>query len=83
MAPKVALGASLAVDLAFEAALDGAFAFTVVYGASSMISGPLWASSEPCPSPPWTSTEPCPPSLWTPTDLCDPVEWEKSELCNG
>ena len=83
MAPQVALGASLAVDLAFEAALDGAFAFTVFLAASGMISGPLWASSEPCPASPWTPTDSCPPSMWTPIDPCAPVEWEDSELCNG
>ena len=72
MAPVVELGASLGVDLVFEAALDGGFAFTVVYGASGLISGPLWAR-----------TEPCPPSMWTPVEPCDSVEWKETALCNG
>lgn len=71
MSPQVALGASLGLDLPLDAG-DGSFGFTVVLEASSMISGPLWATSEPCP-----------PSMWTPTDLCDSVEWKESVLCNG
>lgn len=82
LAPQIALGSSLSVDVALTA-LDGSFGFTVVYGASEFVSGPLWAATEPCPPSLWTATEPCPPSLWTPTDLCDPVDWEESELCRG
>ena len=81
--PQVTFNAALALDLAFEASLEGAFAFTVVYDALSMISGPLWGDTAPCPTPPWGPSEPCPPSLWTPTEPCDPVEWEETELCNG
>ena len=82
LAPQIALGGSLSLDLALTA-LEGSFGFTVVYGAAEMISGPLWADTEPCPSPPWGPSEPCPPSLWTPVGPCDPVEWAETELCNG
>ena len=67
--PQVALGGSLAVDLTLGA-LEGSFAFTVVLEASSMISGPLWAISEPCP-----------PSLWMPSDPCDPCRVGKKRNC--
>ena len=82
LAPQIALGGSLSLLVPLDSLL-GSFGFTVVYGAAEMLSGPLWADSEPCPSPPWAPSEPCPPSLWTPIGPCDPVEWEKSELCNG
>ena len=82
IAPQIALGGSLSLDLSLTA-LEGSFGFTVVLGASSFVSGPLWADSEPCPSPPWGPSEPCPPSMWTPVGPCDPVMWKKSELCNG
>ena len=82
LAPQIGLGGSLSLDLALTV-LEGGLTPIVALEASSFISGPLWAASEPCPSPPWAPSEPCPPSLWTPTEPCDPVEWEKSELCNG
>lgn len=82
LALQIDLGGSLSLDLSLTV-LEGGLAPDVALAASSFISGPLWAASEPCPNPPWTPAEPCPPSLWTPTEPCDPVEWEKSELCNG
>ena len=82
LAPQIALGGSLSLDLSLTT-LDGSFGFTVVYGALEFVSGPLWASSEPCPSLPWAPSEPCPPSMWTPTDPCAPADWEETELCNG
>ena len=66
--PQVALNADLNVD----SFLQANFNVTVTLVASSMISGPLWAP-----------TPPCPPTMWTPTESCDSVEWEPSELCNG
>jgi hypothetical protein len=71
LSPQIDLGAPLSLDVALGA-LDGSFGFTVVYEASSMISGPLWGASTPCP-----------PSMWTPVEPCDAVEWEASTLCNG
>jgi SPRY domain len=71
LALQIDLGSSLSVDLVL-AALEGGLTLNVALGASSLVSGPLWATAEPCP-----------PSMWTPVEPCDPVEWEKSELCNG
>jgi hypothetical protein len=79
LAPQIGLGGLLGFDLL----LAGDLPFQVDLAAPSLISGPLWAASEPCPTPPWTPSDPCPPSMWTPSDPCDPVEWEESELCNG
>ena len=70
LSPKVTLGASLTGDWELGA-LDGSFGFTVVLGASGLISGPLWEASTPCP-----------PSMWTSEEPCD-VDWQPSELCNG
>ena len=71
LSPQVTLEGLLGVDLSLNS-IDGSFGFTVVLGASSMISGPLWGV-----------TEPCPPTMWEPTEPCNPVEWEESALCNG
>lgn len=62
LAPQIALDGSLTGDLS----LQGDMPLQVDLQAPGLISGPLWAGTEPCPSPPWTPTEPCPPSLWTP-----------------
>ena len=82
LVPQIALGGSLSLDLPLTA-LDGSFGFTAVYGAPDMISGPLWAGAEPCPSPPWAPSEPCLVPPWMTTAPCDPVVWSKSRLCNG
>jgi hypothetical protein len=59
---QIDLGGTVGLDQV----VDGDLPFTVVLACSGMLSGPLWASSEPCPPPPWAPTEPCPPSMWTP-----------------
>lgn len=71
LAPQIALGGSLSLVVSFTA-LEGGLTPNIVLRASNLISGPLWAE-----------TEPCPPSLWTPTGPCDPVDWQETELCNG
>ena len=81
LAPQIALEGSLSLDLPLTV-LEGGLTPIVVLGASSFVSGPLWASGAPV-VPPWAPSEPCPPSMWTPIEPCDPVEWEESELCNG
>lgn len=62
IAPQIALQGDLTLDLP----LQGDLPFQVDLACPGLISGPLWAGSEPCPSPPWAPTEPCPPSMWTP-----------------
>ena len=62
IAPQIALEGSLSLDLL----LQGDLPFQVDLACPGLISGPLWAGTEPCPSLPWTPTEPCPPSMWTP-----------------
>ena len=79
LAPQIDLGASLTFDLP----LTGDLPFRIDFAASELISGPLWASSEPCPLPPWVPAEPCPPTMWEPTEPCDSVEWQETTLCNG
>lgn len=81
MAPQIDFEGGLGFDFLLDGT-DGSFGFSVVLAASSMISGPLWVQTEPCPSPPWMPIESC-PTMWTPTGPCEPVEWEDSELCNG
>jgi hypothetical protein len=82
IAPQIALGGSLSLLVPLDSLL-GSFGFSVVYGASSFISGPLWAGSEPCPTPPWAESEPCPPPPWMTSPPCEPVAWSKTRLCNG
>jgi hypothetical protein len=82
IAPQIALEGALSLLVPLDSLL-GSFGFEVVYGASSFISGPLWADSEPCPTPPWGPSEPCPPPPWMTAPPCDPVVWRRSELCNG
>jgi hypothetical protein len=82
LAPQIVLEGALSLDLPLTA-LEGSFGFSVVYRASSFISGPLWADAEPCPSPPWAESEPCPPPAWMTAPPCDPVVWSKTRLCNG
>ena len=67
LSPLITLGASLAVDRAIQ----GNWAPQITFGPSNLVSGPLWASSTPCP-----------PSMWTPSDPCDGVVWEPPEWCN-
>ena len=71
LAPRITLGGSLSLLVPLDSLL-GSFGFRVVYGDAEMISGPLWADSEPCPVPPWMAAPPC-----------GPVTWSKSRLCNG
>ncbi len=75
--PLIWLSASLTVDHVLVGALIPQIVLT-----ATLVSGPLWAPSEP-EIPSWSPSEPCPPSLWTPTGPCDPVDWEETELCNG
>jgi len=81
-ASQIALGGSLSLDLSLTA-LEGSFGFSVVYGASSFISGPLWADTEPSPPPLWAESEPCPPPPWMTSPPCESVVWSKTRLCNG
>ena len=62
IAPQIVLEGSLSLDLP----LEGDIPLQVSLACPGLISGPLWAETEPCPSPPWASSEPCPPSMWTP-----------------
>jgi hypothetical protein len=82
IAPQIALEGALSLLVPLDSLL-GSFGFEVVYGASSFISGPLWADTEPCPTPPWVESEPCPPPAWMITAPCEPVVWGKTRLCNG
>ncbi len=86
LAPQIALEGALSILVPLDSLL-GSFGFEVVYGASSFISGPLWAASEPCPVPPWIASEPCPPSLWTPipppTFAAPTGGWTKQEKTDG
>jgi hypothetical protein len=82
LAPQIAFGGLLSLDLPLTV-LDGGLTPIVVLAASSFISGPLWADSEPCPSPPWAPSEPCLPPPWMTTAPCDPIVWSKTRMCNG
>jgi hypothetical protein len=82
LAPQIALEGALSLLVPLDSLL-GSFGFDVVYGASSFISGPLWAGSEPCPPPLWGPSEPCPPPVWMTAPPCEPVVWSKTRLCNG
>lgn len=82
LAPQVIFSGTLGLDVYFTS-LSGGLTPSVVFAASSFNSGPLWGSSEPCPTAPWTPSAPCPPAPWTPTAPCDPVDWQEAELCSG
>lgn len=72
LVPQVTFSADLTLTVTLQASLTGRLDPIVSFGASSMISGPLWGE-----------TAPCPPPLWTPSEPCDSVEWQEAELCNG
>jgi len=68
LAPQTALAATLAADWL----LAGNMTPSVVL-AGQLVSGPLWAASEPCPLGVWGEATPCPPAMWTPAL---PPQWE-------
>jgi hypothetical protein len=78
MASQIDLEGLLGLDLFVQ----GGLPFQIDFGASGLISGPLWSEVDKG-EPPWVPSESCPPSVWTPVGPCDPVEWDDAELCNG